>query len=86
MLLFDRAKLALESCDRTKLLYQALEQFQLADKLSQGNDATVYNNMGAIYEQMGNLPAALGSYTKAGERSPEYFIALNNLALFIRNT
>lgn len=50
MLLFDRAKLALESCDRTKLLYQALEQFQLADKLSQGNDATVYNNMGAIYE------------------------------------
>lgn len=82
MLLFDRAKLALESCDRTKLLYQALEQFQLADKLSQGNDATVYNNMGAIYEQMGNLPAALDSYTKAVERSPEYFIALNNLALF----
>ncbi len=82
MLLFNQAKSALEGSDRTKLLHQALEQFQVADELSQGNDATVYNNMGQIYEQMENLPAALDSYTKAVEKSPEYFIALNNLALF----
>lgn len=82
MLLFYQAKSVLEGEDRAKLLHQALEQFQWADELNPGNDATVYNNMGQIYEQLENLPIALDFYIKAIEKSPEYFIAFNNLALF----
>lgn len=82
MLLFDQAKLALDGENRIRLLHRALEQFQRADEINPGNDATVFNNMGQISEQLGNFPAALDYYIKAVEKSPEYFIAFNNLALF----
>lgn len=82
ILFFYQANSMLNGEDRTRLLHQALEQFQCADELNPGDDAAVYNNMAQIFEQLENLPAALDFYIKAVEKSPEYFIALNNLALF----
>lgn len=81
MLFVQQAQCVSEGNCKTELLHQALEQFQLANQLECGDDAAVYNNIGQIYEQIGDLPAALRSYTKAVEKSPEYSIALNNLAL-----
>ena len=63
-------------------LEQAIDDLEIAKKLSAGNDSAVYNCMGQAYELLGDLSTAFKEYSLAVEKSPKNHIALNNLALF----
>lgn len=80
MFLFRKAKKE-DSLQQIRVMHQALECFEQADKLSDNQDATIYNNMGLAYEVLGEIDAALNAYQRAIQINSNYYQALNNLAL-----
>lgn len=80
MFLFRKAKMK-DTTQRIQVMEQALECFKQAGKLSNNQDATIYNNMGLAYEVLDKIEAALNAYYRAIQINPHYYQALNNLAL-----
>lgn len=80
MFLFRKAKME-NTIQRIQVMQQALECFKQADKLSDNQDAAIYNNMGLVYEVLGEIDAALNAYHQAIQINMNYYQALNNLAL-----
>ncbi len=80
MLLFHRAK-TMKQPSQKATMKKALEHLQQANKLGHNEDATIYNNIGLVYEVLEEIELAVAAYQEAVKMFPRYYQAWCNLAL-----